>query len=168
MTLTIHKGKHRPRWWWLRWPFYFHVQSIERTFIFDFSAIYELANGDQEDHNKLFGISYTLNDHKESVRIGWRYSIENNSIILSAYAYVNGERIMTDVCNAVANRKYLGRIYISDDYYRVLIYQKEDMRHLGSATIHKKYNKSFGYKLGLYFGGNQTAPHDITIEISKL
>lgn len=168
MIVTIHKGRHRPRFWWLRWPFYFNAQVIECEFIFDFSCVYLLANGDQEDRNKLFGISYSLSPHKESARVAFRYSPEKRLFIMSGYCYVQGQRIMIDLCDVMVNRKYLGRIVVKKGYYQFLIFQKEDMAPMGIDSVPKWHNRKFGFKLGLFFGGNQTAPHDITIQIKKV
>jgi hypothetical protein len=171
MRFTIHKGKRRPSWWWLRWPFYFNVKVIEMEFLFDFSGVYEFsgeAKSDQEDRNKLFGISYYPDPHKESARIGWRYDPAKRMFIISVYCHVNGQTIIDDFCQVPANRKYIGRIEIKKDYYRFEIFQKDDAKKIGASSVPKWHDRTFGYKLGLYFGGNQVAPHDIKIEIKKV
>jgi hypothetical protein len=171
MIFTIHKGRRRPIWWWLRWPFYYNVKVIEREFLFDFSWDYQFtgdAASDQEDRNKLFGISYFLDPHKESARQGCRFDPKTRSMIMSVYCYVLGQRRIDDFCNVQLNRKYIGRLVIEKNYYQFLIFQKEGMVKLGSFSIPKWHNRKFGYKLGLYFGGNQVAPHDIKTQIKKV
>lgn len=171
MKLIIHKGNHWPSFWWLRWPFYFNRKVIERDFLLGFSCMYAfegLAQTDQADNNKLFGISYYPNDHIESARIGWRYDPSKRMFVVSAYCYVQKQRIMTDLCQLAANRKYIGRIRIEKDYYAFSVYEKENMRQLANYSVPKWHKRKFGYKLGLYFGGNQVAPHKMTVEIKNI
>jgi hypothetical protein len=123
---------------------------------------------DDEDANKLFGVSFTLNPHKESARVGWYYNSEINKFILVAYCYVNSRRIveflgefnMFDMPNVRIDFKKGGYVFtvkelLKDDTVR------------GLVRISKWHRKTIGYKLGVYFGGNNPAPHDITLKLHK-
>jgi hypothetical protein len=166
MTWTIHKGKHKPSWWWLRWPLWFNKRTIKRKVTFSFSSKYDIGQ-DQEDHNKLFGIGYLWSPHKDSARFGWRYDNKKNKFIISAYCYVNGQRIMENLCEVVANHPYTMTMYVQQDYYRFMV-EKESGDMLAVYSVPFWHNKKISYPLGLYFGGNKKAPNQMTIEIKKV
>lgn len=168
MNFTIHKGKHRasPLYWLCWWPLLVNPEQVSRKLCFTFSSKYDLGNDDQQDHNKLFGIAYG-NIHRNSARFGWRYDNKKNVFILSAYCYINGERVMTDLCTVVANHWYDCHIICVGSIYTFkVINQSGDL--LCTELISKGHNKKLGWLLGPYFGGNRTAPHDIIIELKKM
>lgn len=168
MTLTIHKGHHRPRWWWLHWPYLWYNKTIIRRHVtFSFDCKYDLGGDDQDDHNKLFGIGYFIGIHQESARFGWRYDLQKNKFILSAYCYVNGQRITRDLCEIFATKKYLLVLIAHHDFYEFSIVQWDNKYPLGSYTIPRWRQYKWSYPLGLYFGGNRKAPQEMNIEIKK-
>lgn len=168
MTFTFHKGKHRarPLYWLHWWPWLVNPVEVSRRVCFSFSAKYDIGYNDQQDHNKLFGVSYGR-IHRNSARFGWRYDPLVNKFIISAYCYLNGERVMTDLCEAVANHWYdcyiitYGRTYI----FRIMN-ERGDI--LCTEHISKGHNKKLCLLLGPYFGGNQTAPNTMTIQMKKI
>ena len=133
---------------------------MQREVVFDFSCTWDV-----DQVNKLFGFGYFPSHHKESARFGWMYNIGNKKFTLSAYCYVNGHRIITNLCHVVANRKYVCRIEKHAKYYTFSVIQKENGAELGRISIPYEHNKKLGYKLGLYFGGKQPAPATMKIEI---
>ena len=169
MTFTFHKGKHRarPLYWLCWWPLLINPVAVARRVTFSFSARYDLDNGDQEDHNKLFGISYHLSPHRNSARFGWRYDPLVRKFILSAYCYLNGERQMEDICEVVANRQYDCVLVIINGNYIFQVKQVDNGNVFKTITISKGHNKKNGWLLGPYFGGNQPAPHEMNIELRK-
>lgn len=167
MIYIIKKGKHRARWWWLSLSLWHNKTLIRRKVIFKSTAVYDLNSKDQEDTNKLFGIGYFPYHHKESARVGWRYDWFKKKFILSAYCYVNGDRVMHDFCECYANKKLEVIILISPVSYEFLAYDHDTNISLGSITIPHWNRKKWSYPLGLYFGGNKPAPDNIQIEIEK-
>jgi hypothetical protein len=168
MIYTIHKGKHRS------WPFIFglHVKPwMERDVVFDDTAAYDLpGNEDDSDVNKLFGFGY-LNGghHKDSARFGWNYNNESGRINLFVYCYVNGNRIIQHICSVLPYHKVRLRIAetLSGEYWFAVHDGVENWNEMGFVRIPYTHNKKIRYKLGCFFGGNNPAPQDIKIKISK-
>lgn len=167
MTYRIKKGKHRA------WPpllgLWYNKRVLRRVLSFDFSAKYDLVNDDQEDTNKLFGIGYLWSHHRDSARFGWRYDNNRHRFILSAYLYVAGERIIKDLCSVVAHRCYIAELQVLPGMYQFRVTDAEQPAIVyGDGTIHFSHCKKWAFPLGLYFGGNQAAPHDMIIKMKKV
>lgn len=124
---------------------------------------YEIGK-DQSDINKLLGFSLGMH-HKNSIRVGWRWFC--GELQLCSYIYENGVRLKEKVlCKCDFNTYYKIDVHliVVDGMYRVYIYVNETMKHCQQlATKVKKY---VSYPLSLYFGGNCTAPHDMTIDMN--
>ena len=155
------------------------------------SCRYDIGS-DQSDINKLFGFSFltwkifkkkkisifgkTMNipwvrpmHHYNSFRFGWTYSPTKDVIEIYTYWYTNGVR----------NFKYITSVNIDDVVNYELIIENEhiifkmesiDMESIdivmNSHTIRSEFK--FGYLLQPFFGGNQTAPHDVEIVFDLL
>lgn len=165
MTFTIHKGKHRS------FPFIFGLHSkkwMERDVVFDSSAAYELNSEDQNDVNKLFGFGYFNGHHQDSARFGWNYSAVAGRVRLYAYCYVNGERIIKELCEVHIHKKVRCLINIYQYRYAFTVHDGYNNWHqLAHVDVEFDHKRKWKYKLGCFFGGNNPAPHDITIKISK-
>lgn len=168
MTFTFHKGYHRarPLYWLHWWPLLISPDSISRRVMFLLSAKYDLHGEDQEDQNKLFGLSYGK-IHRNSARFGWRYDLNKKKFILSAYCYLNGTRIMQDLCEAVASHWYDCHIITSGHSY-IFRVMNENGDILCTEHISKGHYKKTGWILGPFFGGNQAAPNNMIIQIKKI
>lgn len=157
----IKKGKHRA------WPpllgLWFNKTMIRKKVVFDFSAKYD--NG-SDDTNKLFGVGYFWHHHKDSARFGWR--CDGNRFIISAYCYVNGARVIKELCSLVANRTYVMELKVLSDKYHFKVSDAEQPAITYSEdNITRYHQKKWSYPLGLYFGGDMKAPHDIIVKIKK-
>jgi hypothetical protein len=154
-TYTIKKGKHRS-------GFNYKVDynnNIKFEVEFDESAIYKTKNpDDQADINKLYGFSDGGNHHMESsIRIGWRWY--NDKLELLWFKHEEGKFSYGPLETINLNQTYICRITTLGNKYLIGLnnycYQVErsfrgDFKH---------------YYLNPYFGGNEKAPHDITIKI---
>ncbi len=136
-------------------------KTLRFTAVFDESAVYTSdTEENQHDVNKLLGFAdCNSHHHKHSARFGWRW-LEDQLEIL-AYSYVNGERIIKPVGFVGINESNDYRITLTKDEYEF---------QLGSfpvVTVDRESDCEKGayYMLFPYFGGNETAPHDITIKI---
>jgi len=137
--------------------------GIEVTVIFDESASYELdVNGDQADINKLVGFSDCHQDHQsESARIGWRWY--EDELQLLAYTYREGQ-LSYEMMGAVPFDQEIDlQILIDGDTY------KYSGTGLSSITMDRTPNCETGenYWLWPYFGGDQPAPHEVTIKLKR-
>lgn len=171
MIIRIHKGDHWPglitR---IRQAGILLQPWMERDVVFGETAAYDLGGTDDDDVNKLFGFGYINGaHHKDSARFGWNYNDSNGRIRLFAYCYVNGMRIIQELCEILSHNKVrlMINLYKGNKYIFTVHDGYENWKVIGVAEVGFTHNKKWKYKLGCFFGGNNPAPHDITIKISK-
>jgi len=130
---------------------------------FDSSSIYQTSQeSNQTDINKLFGFSDNNAAHHEySARFGWRWS--NNSLHLFAYVYNKSVMIFKEIGTVQIGEENTCALKVAGDKYKFTLNDK-------SITIPRESTTALaeGYKLWPYFGGNETAPHTISIWIMEL
>jgi len=126
--------------------------------------LYDLKDEDQGDVNKLFGYSLGLH-HKNSLRFGWRANIKNATIEIVAYEYRDKVRSVVSICEVKLNEYYKFDIVYHDfGWIQYTVYEDNGFQVMSiGSSYHMKHKYNFGYTLGLYFGGNEKAPQDITI-----
>ena len=134
---------------------------MEQYVTFDESCKYNLKSKDQADINKLFGLSYGWH-HYNSDRIGWRYLVEEDVFEILTYSYVNGVRIPSILLGYVkANEKFRAKVRTTiKNGKRFVVFELNDRCVAKEYKVSKVWIK---YTLGLYFGGNRTAPHDMKV-----
>lgn len=140
--------------------------------MFTESCMFDLHDEDQWDVNKLFGFSIGYH-HKTSFRFGWRPKLDSGLIEIVAYEYHDGMRQKTmPICKIPINKQYRFKIgylpHINRTYYSVQ--DVETQKKIAEREIYEfsndielKKKGGLGYTLGIYFGGNEKAPQDITI-----
>lgn len=168
MKKTIHPGRHRPclpifpRLW-------YNKQSIGCRIIFTESCLYDLpGTEDDEDVNKLFGIGYFPGHQVNSARFGWYYDAKKFHLSLCCYCYLNGERISSVIGAASIGKAYDFSLKIKDGQYQFMVKETHTGTVVASESISTGHHKKWAYPLGLYFGGNNPAPHKMTFDISKI
>lgn len=129
--------------------------------LFDESAIYETVDAsNQADINKLLGFSdCTSHHHTNSARFGWRWFDEELQI--HAYTYADGSRSHVFLGTAEIDEISTYSIAIDSDSYLFTfdgVTTEVDRGCSGSGVK---------YRLYPYFGGDETAPHDITIYLEE-
>lgn len=172
MIIKIHKGNHSPNILQrlLQVGIYRNKSVMERVVEFDITAKYDLPGEENDaDVNKLFGFGYMKGGHqKDSARFGWIWNNGTGKVNLFAYCYVDGKRIMTEICEAATYFKYLLSIDKKDNIYSFSVHDaKNDYKIFGSVNVPFTHKKKWSYRLGCFFGGNRTCDHDITIKISR-
>lgn len=138
--------------------------SMKMTVIFDETAKYEFppeTASDQTDSNKLYGFSDCASPHKSnSARFGWYW--HNNRLNISAFTHRHGAFYPEYLTSIELNRPYEASIEISSDRKRYIYtfngVRLESERGCDSA-------KALGYHLQPYFGGQQVAPHDVSVSV---
>jgi hypothetical protein len=141
------------------------VETSEMKFVvkFDSSAIYQTKfSENQYDINKLFGFSDNNADHHQfSARIGWRWS--DNALRLFGYVYNNGIMVSKEISPVKIGDEINCFIRVAGNSY---IFQVNE----GSATMPRlsTTDNAKGYQLYPYFGGDETAPHEINIWIKQI
>jgi hypothetical protein len=165
MIFRIPKGKHYSRPW--HFGIYWRKTSFAWVVKFDESCMYDLGDDDQFDTNKLCGVGYLPHHHKESARFGWRYDTKLQQVELLAYCYVGGKRKIESVCFCDIGKEYHIILNVTSICYHLHAYERYSTTCLGMVTVGHDHNKKLGYRLGLYFGGNQVAPHEIKVAIKR-
>lgn len=129
---------------------------------FDSSAVYQTVNPEnQGDINKLFGTSDCgTQHHMNSARFGWRWF--NGRLEIHAYTYANGQRHSKLVSTVEIGKPYTYEIKFEADQY---VFKLNDVR---VAMPRNCSGAIDGYMLFPYFGGDELAPHDITITLNHL
>lgn len=141
----------------------FPHDSLAFEVVFDSTAIYQTQNpANQADWNKLMGFSDCgTHHHTNSARVVWRYLPASGGFQLGEYYYSNGSRSFSALGNFQLNDTIPVKLYISKGYYQVEVGQK-------TGQEQRACNTSIGrYMLFPYFGGDETAPHDINIYIHQ-
>lgn len=154
-TFKIKKGKHRSTF------SYCTTKSnlINFKVMFDESAEYYTSDPlNQYDVNKLYGVSDCGSRHMEnSIRFGWRWL--NDSLEILWFKHEDGKFSFDKITSIDLNVPYDCSIELTDDSYILRIGTEEKIIDRKCAGKYKKYY------LYPYFGGDETAPHDINIRI---
>lgn len=146
----------------------FQEDGIRFNVKFDSTGIYETQKPtNQIDINKLYGFSdcdSTIHDHHvNSARFGWRWY--NDEMQLFAYTYKNKQNSQAYVTSIELNKEHTLNIGIQDDQYVFTVDGKEAYVTMERGCTDESSTKS---KIYPYFGGDEPAPHDISIEIQDI
>jgi hypothetical protein len=166
MTFRIPAGKHRALP--LRFGFWWRRNSFAWTVKFDESGRYDLGNTDQYDINKLCGIGYLPGHHKDSARFGWRYWADRKQIELWAYCYVNGRREIKQICFCEIGKEYRIKLQVLTTSYYFDVCEPGIIEPCSIILVQHSHKKKFKYRLGVWFGGQARAPHEMEIELTKV
>ena len=131
---------------------------------FDSSAIYTTSDAaNQSDINKLFGFgdNNALDHHQYSARFGWRWS--DQALRLFAYVYNKGVMSFKEIGSVQIGAENTCSIKIEGDKYLFSLNGTEITMPRASTTALAE-----GYKLWPYFGGDESAPHTISIWIKEI
>ena len=156
-TFTIKEGRHRSTYA-LR---YSKDTVFSWNIMFDSSAIYKCVDSvNQYDVNKLIGWSDCGDNHMDnSIRFGWRWL--NDSLEIHWFKHEHGE----------FSFDLIKRVSICEEHYYELTISTWDYKLSVDGTyVHVPKNcpdEYRRYQLYPYFGGDEPAPHDITIKIKK-
>ncbi len=141
------------------------VETAEMKFMvkFDSSAIYKTLDPvNQYDINKLYGFSdNSANHHQYSARFGWRWN--DDSLRLFAYLYNAGQVSSKEIGSFELNREIFCSIRVEGKDY---VFMADDKIRTMPRTATTPLGS--GYQLYPYFGGDETAPHDIFIWIRNI
>jgi hypothetical protein len=157
--MVIKKGTHAP----FRLPKLLIAKNIlAYNVTFTESCRYDIGDEDQGDINKLFGFGYFPHHHKNSVRFGWNYNLKHEDVSIFAYWYKNGKRMSQYITSVNIGVSNIYTISADESCHILSILDS-------NATVFVDVpSKDISYLLRPYFGGNQTAPHDMRIVIDEL
>jgi hypothetical protein len=155
-TYLIRKGQHYSDKRTLK-----SVSTTEMKFFarFDQSAIYQTTIPvNQYDINKLWGFSEGINNQYNSARIGWGYS--DGAIRLYGYVYSKGVRYSKEITTVLPGQEISCSIKISGSTYIITANGLSVTLPRGTTATNAS-----GLQQYPYFGGDEVAPHDISIFI---
>lgn len=158
-TYNIKRGRHHCD---QRKPTLWNKNEIQFLVKFDSTCIYAIDSIDQADVNKLIGIAdNAFQPSKNSARLGWRYDLQKQKIEVLTYTHQNRKFDFTPICYVDINKEYNCSITLNDKY----TFKVNDNTIEQSRSSKQKH---FHCLLFFYFGGNQNAPHDISVQIKIL
>ena len=139
---------------------------MERGFKFDSTAEYVTRDkSHQGDINKLFGfadcnVAMTESNphHVHSARVGWRWT--NNEIQLFAYTYANKVRQSKQIGTVKPGEVAYARIRVDGNHYVFSYNGVDTLMDRGCNSVQYK-----GFELFPYFGGEETAPRMVHIQL---
>jgi hypothetical protein len=152
-SFKIKKGAHKSSYSLT----YTDKKSFSFFVKFDETCVYKTVDAtNQEDVNKLIGISDGFSHTKNSARFGWRYL--NGKLEILGYTHFNGKFNFEKICDLEIGKEYQCDLVIGEDY---------KFSVAGKTISMDRFPKKsgFNYYLWPYFGGNETAPHDIEIKV---
>ena len=158
-TYTIRAGQHSSDKNFLK-----SVRTSEMKFMakFNSSAIYTtILPENQYDINKLWGFSEGFNHQYNSARIGWGWS--DGALRLYGYVYALGVRYSQEITSVVIGTDITCSIRLSGNSYIFTVNGISKTLPRGPSST-----QASGYQLYPYFGGDETAPHTITILLRNL
>jgi hypothetical protein len=80
---------------------------------------------------------------------------------------VNGPVDFQYLCDLNRSLWYRLELKITGDAYIFTVSNLGQTIEFKTLSVAKHHKKKWSYYLGLFFGGNRTAPHPITVEIKK-
>lgn len=136
------------------------ADAVRFDVTFDASAEYTSAIPEnQHDWNKLRGLSDCGTHHQtNSARFGWRWT--GDAVEVGAYTYVGGTRAGVALARFAVDSTHELSIELDGPWYRFTVD--------GTTTSVPRGCTDAGlvkYHLWPYFGGDEAAPHDVTITI---
>lgn len=137
------------------------VTTSQMNFVVKFNetAMYTTQDPiNQTDINKLWGFSEGSDHQFNSARIGWAY--HTGALRLYAYTYANGVRSYRELSTIALNTLIPCSIALEGSTYRITANGQTVSLPRGLSTP-----QASGYQLFPFFGGDETAPQDITLYI---
>lgn len=148
------------------------LEYLSFDVIFDETAIYETTDpNNQADVNKLFGFADCNSNHIDnSVRFGWRWYQSELQIL--GFTHTDGEINILEIASVELNKSYRYELYLDEERYFFKVSDpKNDVFTQGVISMPRSNEVcevGFYYRLWPYFGGNETAPHDINIHMRRV
>ncbi|MFD2999117.1 hypothetical protein ACFS7Z_01995 [Pontibacter toksunensis] len=138
-----------------------NVNKVRFTATFDSTAIYAFRDtANQRDMNKLYGLAdCNTSHHSNSVRFGWRWY--KNRLEVHGYTYNNKALVAGFIGLVKVGKASVYEITLEDSAY-VLTLDGKSVKFPRACS-----GTANGYKLYPYFGGDEVAPHDVTIAIQE-
>lgn len=150
-----------------RWFDYKKRNWIGMQFVFTDYAHYKLPGVDQQDWNKLCGLSFCLfSNHQNSVMVSWRWNPDDKLFELGFYYHVRGKRVIRkdyDGGEVFARVRPRGTCFVEFKVdhlmgvvYTNIIVGEEQVNDIVELKTNRRSRI-----INTWFGGNRAAPNDI-------
>lgn len=158
MKFKIKKGKHKHSNFWARLNIFNAKKLIKYKVKFDNNCWYPKINNDSNDLNKIFGFG-GADHHKNSIRLCWRPNFENKGTIsIFTCWYDDQKRSSKKFCDMKVGEHVEFEIKKNKNGFSVKTsFHNDQINHSDPNPTWKR--------LWPYFGGNNTAPHNMMIEL---
>lgn len=120
------------------WPL-FLTNKMSVQVIFHADCLY--VQEPRQGINKLFGFSKGINHMENSMRYGW--TSDGTKIFIHTFDHIDGDMVYKDAGVVMPGEPF-------------------------TLTLNDPKPSFFGYRLYPYFGGDKTAPQDMTIQMEWL
>ena len=143
---------------------FIQANHLHFTAIFDSTAIYTTTDkNNQDDVNKLYGFSDNqASHHLFSARVGWSWY--KDSLRLFGYTYNDSIRAIQQLAVVPIGQPIDCNIGI-DTLHKLYLFTINGQTTPMTRTA--KTQLIIGYKLYPYFGGDEVAPHKVTIKVRE-
>lgn len=169
---TVKKGKHDFSPKEFRSVFKLdNIGALEYLVVFDKTCEYLIAGEDQGDFNKGGGLSFDFTSNtKNAAMWAWRHT-PGVGIELAGYFHENGKTYIGMPGEMVAMVAQPGdrvkiHVWRAFDTWKITFVKlAPDDTALEYAEQEKMFSRlhTVGYRIGLWFGGNQPAPRDMQV-----
>lgn len=167
MLYTIKQGKHYSSFSLQRLWIGYNTRELQFRSSFVNDPSYKFGNEDDDDVNKLYGLSFGLDPHKFSYRIGWN-STGPNSVGYYHYYYVNGKRFVKPIISLPSYAQVKFKICpLRDENLIQLWYSIGNIIQVTDVDFSFINSSKWSHKLFPYFGGNNSAPKEFKIDIAE-
>ena len=144
---------------------------LDRTVSFNlrFDANANYLNGTpstQSDWNKVMGLT-SNRIHHNSLRIGWRWNPAAQVIELGFYGYIQGQRIDSKLASVPLGQSIACELHLDNNGMRATAggVTRDVRQPLGLSGW---FPTTTWLLRTAYFGGTETAPHDIDLSVSGI
>lgn len=139
-------------------------QEVRFKFTIPKNAWYPKENEDDEDWNKLYGVSYGFfGIHKNSLRIAWKPDFTTPyRFQLAYYSYEKGVRVTKKLCSIFAGEQTEAQIYTTKDNY-TSVFVNDDYRYYEKSNVKRSW---IGFTCKPYHGGDNPTKGTYTIIIN--
>lgn len=115
------------------------------------------------------GKQYIWGHHFNSIRFVWRANKKNGTIEIALYYYMDGLRAIIELCEVPINQEVCLSIVLKDEFATVVVVCKEsNISYVKPITLSHAFKAIWSYRLFPYFGGNNPAPQDISLNVTDV
>ena len=161
--------------------FIYKPYRVEWNVKFSHLSKYDLSGVDQRDWNKGGGLSFNfLTNHIDGAMWAWRYNLEDNLFDVGVYCHVDGKRVVSKGLEPWADpndAEVLLKVRTDTMFTVAMVIDwiEKEYHFTFSVGDHYKagadvpfdHDRRFARTIGTWFGGNQKAPHKVSIEMNR-